>query len=125
MQEDVAAVTALVHEVFRAGMARDFGRLRAYHLESPAFSRWANRPGGVLLDAAAAHEEEEAAFGAMAPEITVTPEQVRVDVVGDVAVSAFIVRVATGNTTLRHTRGTLVWQRTADGWRILHEHFSP
>jgi ketosteroid isomerase-like protein len=126
MTTDEQQIAEAVRAVFRAGEARDFARLRAFHAEEPAFSRWSNRPGGGLLDVAAAHDEEEAAFGALAEGTRVAPEQIRVDRFGDVAVSTFLVHVSSpGGAVLRRTRGTLVWRRGADGWRIVHEHFSP
>jgi ketosteroid isomerase-like protein len=126
MNADQQQIAEAVRAVFRAGEARDFSRLRSFHAEEPAFSRWSNRPGGELLDIAAAHEEEEAAFGALAPDTRVAPEQIRVDLFGDVAVSTFLVHVGSPEgAVLRRTRGTLVWHRVPDGWRIVHEHFSP
>ena len=119
-------VAEAVRAVFRAGERREFATLRSNHAEDASFSRWANRPGGALLDIAAAHEEEEAAFSALAPGTTVTPEDIRVDHFGPVAVSTFNVRVRTAEgTVLRRTRGTLIWHRGPEGWRIVHEHFSP
>lgn len=124
--DDAAAVTAAVREVFVAGETRDFDRLRAFHLEGDSFSRWSNRPGGPLLDIATAHEEEEAAFGSLNPGTRVTPEEIRVDLFGPVAVSTFTVHVRSeAGALLRRNRGTLIWHRGADGWRIVHEHFSP
>jgi ketosteroid isomerase-like protein len=126
MNTDEQAVTDAVRTVFRAGEDRDFARLRTFHAEDPAFSRWSNRPGGELLDIAAAHEEEEAAFGALTPGTHVAPEQIRVDLFGPVAVSTFLVHVtAPDGAVLRRRRGTLVWRHDSDGWRIVHEHFSP
>lgn len=119
-------IAEAVAAVFEAGQARDFARLRAFHAEDPSFSRWANRPGGALLTIAEAHEEEEAAFGSLPPGTRVAPEQIRVDVFGPVAVSTFEVRVrASDGAPLRRTRGTLVWHQRPEGWRIVHEHFSP
>ena len=126
MNTDEQEIADAVRAVFQAGEACDFARLRSFHAEEPAFSRWSNRPGGALLDIAAAHEEEEAAFGSLAPGTHVRPEQIRVDLFGDVAVSAFVVHVsAPEGAVLRRTRGTLIWRRDSDGWRIVHEHFSP
>jgi ketosteroid isomerase-like protein len=122
----VQAVTEAVRGVFTAAESGDFARLRAFHAEEPAFSRWSNRPGGELLDVAAAHEEEEAAFTALPAGTRVAPEDIRVDAFGIVAVSTFIVAVRSADDALlRRTRGTLVWHQRPDGWRIVHEHFSP
>jgi ketosteroid isomerase-like protein len=56
----------------------------------------------------------------------VVPEQIRVDLFGTVAVSTFLVHVGSPEgAVLRRARGTLVWHRGPDGWRIVHEHFSP
>ena len=123
---DVEAVIEAVRSVFSAGEARDFARLRAFHLEAPDFSRWSNRPGGPLLDIAAAHDEEESAFGSLVAGTRVMPEEIRVDLFGPVAVSTFSVHVrSTEGALLRRTRGTLIWHRRPEGWRIVHEHFSP
>lgn len=126
LSRDVEDVIESVRAVFAAGEARDFARLRAFHLEAPDFSRWSNRPGGSLLDIAAAHEEEEAAFGSLDAGTRVLPEEIRVDFFGPVAVSTFSVHIrSTEGALLRRTRGTLVWHRRPEGWRIVHEHFSP
>jgi len=119
-------VAEAVRAVFTAGEERDFDTLRSFHLEAPAFSRWSNRPGGSLLDVGEAHEEEEIAFGSLDPGTHVTPEEIRVDCFGPVAVSTFNVRVRSADgVPLRRTRGTLIWHREPEGWRIVHEHFSP
>lgn len=126
MTTDERAIADAVRAVFHAGETRDFAHLRSFHAEEPTFSRWSNRPGGELLDIAAAHEEEEAAFGALATGTRVMPEHIRVDLFGDVAVSTFLVHVsAPDGAVLRRTRGTLVWRRDPGGWQIVHEHFSP
>lgn len=119
-------VAEAVRAVLAAGQARDFARLRAFHSDAAGFSRWSNRPGGPLLDLAAAHEEEEAAFSALHPGTRLSPEEIQVALYGTVAVSTFLLRISTADDrTLRRTRGTLIWQRTPTGWRIVHEHFSP
>jgi ketosteroid isomerase-like protein len=126
VRHDGEDVIESVHAVFAAGEARDFARLRSFHLEAPDFSRWSNRPGGPLLDIAAAHDEEETAFGSLGAGTRVSPEEIRVDLFGPVAVSTFSVLVrSTEGAMLRRTRGTLVWYRRPEGWRIVHEHFSP
>ena len=127
MDEQSAApeVVAAVRAVYDAGERHDFAALRAFHAEDGAFSRWSGQPGGELLGFAAAQDEEEALFGALAPDTRVTPEQIRVDCFGEVAVSTFTVfwRGADRD-VLRRRRGTLVWHRRAEGWRIVHEHIS-
>ena len=126
MDEAVREVAAAVEALFAAAVARDFARLRAFHAEDAGFSRWSNRPGGELLDVAGAHAEEEALFSMLPEGTRVVPEEIRVETYGPVAVSTFNVRVrAADGTPLRRTRGTLVWHRRPEGWRIVHEHFSP
>jgi len=119
-------VAAAVRDVLDAGAAQDFTRLRAFHAEDAAFSRWSSRPGGELLDAAGTHEEEERTFRALPPGTRIAPEQVRVDRFGAVAVSTFyaVLRNDQGH-ALRRTRATLVWEHRPEGWRIVHEHLSP
>ena len=127
MDEQSAApeVAAAVRAVYEAGERHDFAALRAFHAEDSAFSRWSGQPGGELLDFAAAQDEEEALFGALAPDTRVTPEQIRVDCFGEVAVSTFTVLWrGPDRDVLRRRRGTLIWHRRAEGWRIVHEHIS-
>jgi len=124
--DDAAAVTDLVRAVFEAGAAKDFQRLLRFHANDETFSRWSSTPGGALLDIAAATQEEEALFGSRPEGTEVTPEDIRVDSFGPVAVSTFSLHArAVDGSTLRRTRGTLIWHRRAEGWRIVHEHFSP
>jgi ketosteroid isomerase-like protein len=125
--DPAAEVAEAVRAVFAAGTARDFTTLRAFHAEEPVFSRWSNRPGGDLLTVEQAHEEEEAAFAGRVEGVSPVPEQIRVDLFGDLAVSTFVVHLTVDDTgrVLRRTRGTLVWRRDPDRWRIVHEHFSP
>ena len=127
MDEQSAApeVAAAVRAVYDAGERHDFAALRAFHAGDGAFSRWSGQPGGELLGFAAAQDEEEAMFGALAPGTRVTPEQIRVDCFGEVAVSTFTVFWrGPDRDVLRRRRGTLIWHRRAEGWRIVHEHIS-
>src|SRR5712692_6485245 len=93
MDEHSAApeVAAAVRAVYEAGERHDFVALRAFHAMDGAFSRWSGQPGGELLGFAAAQDEEEAMFAALPPDTRVTPEQIRVDCFGEVAVSTFMV----------------------------------
>ena len=118
-------VAAAVRAVYEAAERHDFTALRAFHAMDGAFSRWSGQPGGELLGFAAAQDEEEAMFGALPPDTRVTPEQIRVDCFGEVAVSTFrVFWRGPDRKVLRRRRGTLVWHRRPAGWRIVHEHFS-
>ena len=124
-QPTAPEVAAAVCAVYEAAERHDFTALRAFHAMDGAFSRWSGQPGGELLGFDAAQDEEKAMFGALPPDMQVTPEQIRVDCFGEVAVSTFrVFWRGPDRKVVRRRRGTLVWQRRPAGWRIVHEHFS-
>jgi ketosteroid isomerase-like protein len=47
----------------------------------------------------------------------------KVRVAGDTAVLSFFLQCRRSETDYRYN-ATLVWQRTGDGWRVIHEHWS-
>src|SRR5207248_5310842 len=124
-QSAAAEVAAAVRAVYEAAERHDFTALRAFHAMDGAFSRWSGQAGGELLGFDAAQDEEEAMFGALPPDTRVTPEQIRVDCFGEVAVSTFMVLWrGPDRKVMQRRRGTLVWHHRPAGWRIVHEHFS-
>ena len=110
MDEQSAApeVAAAVRAVYEAGERHDFAALRAFHAEDRAFSRWSGQPGGELLGFAAAQDEEEAMFGALPPDTRVTPEQIRVDCFGEVAVSTFTVLWRGPDRKVQHRQAAMI-----------------
>ncbi|MCW5725168.1 MAG: SgcJ/EcaC family oxidoreductase [Maricaulaceae bacterium] len=85
--------------------------------------------GAPQFDGAGAYREHwQTCLGFMPQGMTFAADQVRVEAAGDLAVAHFVVACASpgpdGEEQIAYSRGTQVWRRTADGWRIAHEHFS-
>lgn len=59
----------------------------------------------------------------MAPKLTYSIAQPRVQVYGPAAVATFYWKVRLGKRAV-HGRGSHVFVKKAEGWRIVHEHFS-
>jgi uncharacterized protein (TIGR02246 family) len=85
--------------------------------------------GEPQFDGAGAYRKHwETCLGYMTPGMTFEARQVRVEAGDALAVAHFIVACGgpgeDGSEQIGYSRGTQVYRRTADGWRIAHEHFS-
>jgi ketosteroid isomerase-like protein len=121
-----AAVAKIIHELFEAAEQGDLQRLESFHLYGPKFSKFDDMPPSARQDAAATRRQERMALSALT-DFSATVEDLRVDVLGSVAVATFILRYsfetpdASGSAS---ARSTMVLVETADTWKIVHEHFS-
>jgi len=121
-----AEVAKAVHDVFKAAERGDAGRLDALHLYGPKFSKFDDVPPFTRQDAAATRESERTALSRLTS-FSATVEDLKVDVLGRVAVATFVVRCsfetpdASGSSS---ARSTMVFVENAGAWRIVHEHFS-
>jgi ketosteroid isomerase-like protein len=77
-----------------------------------------------------AYRQHWQACFAMMPdgEMLIEAHEVEISVAGDLAIAHFLQRCgctdADGNTQSGWMRATVCGRRTADGWRIAHEHYS-
>jgi ketosteroid isomerase-like protein len=120
-----AEVAKAVHDVFRAAERGDVAGLEALHLYGPKFSKFDDMPASTRQDASATRESERSI--ATLTSFNAIVDDLKVDVLGRVAVATFIVRYsfetpdASGSNS---ARATMVMVEKAGAWRIVHEHFS-
>jgi len=123
-QEDIKK---LLVEIFETAKAKDMVALDAYHLNSPKFSKFDDGDVPQLQDYAMAKKTEEEFFTSIS-QFNYTLPEVKVDVFDDMAITSFILdySVVLGEETFTgKSRSTLVFVKDGDGWKIVHEHFSP
>ena len=64
-----------------------------------------------------------------AQDLSIEFRDLKIDVFGDVAIATsyplFTFKDPDGKPGVREARMTLVWVKTPDGWKIVHEHSSP
>ena len=114
-----------LHEILDAAQKKDFPRLDSYHLYGPKFTKFPTEGGRLGSDRA---REEEHRGLSMIANLSMQPDDLKIDVFGDVAIATFIMNSsfdAGTNRVQRMARSTLVFVRDGGAWKIAHEHFSP
>ena len=97
--------------------------LQALHLNSEKFSKFG--PRSFERQDVSSTNESEAAFFSSISEADYQVEDLKIDVFGDVAVVTYYPNVSCvreGEEVSVSGRQTLVFVRTADGWKLVHEH---
>jgi len=124
--EAQAAIRAEMLALSDIGRRHDWDGLRAAHLEGPKFSEI-----GAGLER---NDFEEMITGEIAQvsavqNLSIDWRELKIDVFGDVAVATsfplYTGTDANGETGELELRATMVYVKTADGWKIAHEHLSP
>ena len=104
----------------------DWDALRSLHLESEKFTRFSKGLKRQGFDEMIA---EEVASASAVEDVSIEFRDLKIDVFGDVAVATsfplFAMTNASGEAVEFEVRATMVWVKTADGWKIAHEHNSP
>ncbi len=112
-------VNSIVHDVETANIEG----LHSIHLDSDKFTKFG--PRSFERQGVASTNESEAAFWGSVSDTRLEVEQLKIDVFGNVAVVTYYPHasfVKDGEETEVHGRQTLVLLKTADGWKIVHEH---
>ncbi len=106
---------------------RDLEGLRADHLDSPKFTKFG--PRVMRRQGFDAMIADEIAAVSAAEGLSIDFRELKVDIFGDIAIATsyplFSSRGPDGEPVTREARMTLVFVRTAAGWKIVHEHSSP
>jgi ketosteroid isomerase-like protein len=120
-----AAVRARLDQIWAACADRDFDRLESFHLYGPRFTSFKN---GAPREGADGTAAEERGFFSMIESPAVDMRDLAVNSFGPVAIATFNghhTGVIHGETVAVDMQATIVLVSTDDGWRIVHEHFSP
>lgn len=124
--EAQAEVRAVLQKIYHDARTANLDGLRASHLDSNKFTKFGPR----MFERQNVHQcnETEAAFFASIEDADFQLKDVKIDVVGDVAIATYYPHVSfkkDGRTVQRSGRQTLVFLKTSDGWKIIHEHGTP
>ena len=124
--EDQKQLETIVKDIFIAAKAKDLERLDSFHLHSPKFSKFEDEGVFTRRSIEEARKTENEGFSALS-EFEYEVQDFKADVFGDVAVTTFHMpySMRMGETPIAgRVRGTLVFAKVGNGWKIVHEHFS-
>ena len=120
---DQAAIRAEMEALDDAVNRGDWDDLRSAHLPGPKFSKLRLGSGRQNFDEMIA---EETANLSATHDFSIDWRDLRIDVFGDVAVATALPvyswNQANGESTAIEALATMVWVKTAEGWKIAHEH---
>jgi hypothetical protein len=125
--EEQKQIEKAVHEIFKVAKQKDFAKLESLHLIGPKFTKFDDWEPLDRQDAQTAMKAERDAFSQIT-DLSVQINDFKADVFGAVAVSTFIINYsmkAGPDQIAAKARGTLVFVKVGDSWKITHEHFSP
>ena len=129
--EERKRVEAVVYAFFEAGKNKDFPALAGLHAPG-VFSKFDENPPFTRQGSQDAFVHEQAAFANIS-DYSYTLEDLRTDVLGDVAVVTFHLSYSgifvndytfEGSPVGSRDRVTMVLVKAGGGWKIAHEHFS-
>jgi ketosteroid isomerase-like protein len=118
-----AELREVVASIGRDIMTADIEGLHAIHLDSPKFTKFG--PRSFDRQDVASTNESETAYVTSVSNMSYEARDLKIDVFGDVAVVTYYPYVSfVKDGKERHVSGrqTLVFLRTASGWKIVHEH---
>ncbi len=124
--ESQQEITETFGEIAQALKDGDMDKLIAFHAYSPKFTEFKN---GEPRNGAAANESfERSVFGAVTEVVKFDAKELQIDVYGDVANVTFHsdFHLKFGEDLVVIVEQTsLLFLKTKDGWKIVHEHHSP
>ena len=125
-------IEAVVFAFFEAGRNKDLPSLGTFHAPI-AFTKFDENPPYTRQNSDEAFVYEQAAFANIS-DYSYQIDDLRIDMVGDAAaIATFYLAYQgmfvndysfEGSPVSSRDRVTMVFSKTRDGWRIIHEHFS-
>ena len=125
-------VEALIRAFFDTGKSKDLTALADFHASGDQFTKFDENPPYTRQNSDEAFVYEQAAF-ANITDYDYSIGELRIDLLGDVAIATFYLSYSgmfvndysfEGSPVRAKTRVTMVLSRTAKGWRVVHDHFS-
>lgn len=125
-------VEETIRAFFNAGKSKDLAALADLHAPEEQFSKFDENPPYTRQNSEQAFVYEQAAFANIS-DYDFSIGDLRVDLLGDVAVATFYLTYSgmfvndysfEGTPVRAKARATMVLSRTPRGWRVVHEHFS-
>ena len=121
-----AEIREVVNSIVKDAETANIEGLKAAHLESDKFTKFGPR-NFDRQDFESTNKSEEAFFGSI-ENFTQEIKEFKVDVFGDIAIATYYPHVSyiqDGERKMGSGRQTLVFLKTDDGWKIVHEHGTP
>ena len=125
-------IEAFIRSFFEAGKNKDLTVLGDFHASRDQFTKFDENPPYTRQNADEAFVYEQAAFANIS-DYSYSIHELRIDLLGDVAVATFYLSYSgmfvndysfEGSPVRARARVTMVLGRTAGGWRVVHEHMS-
>ena len=129
---DKKEIEAVIRAFFEAGKNKDLTALADFHASRDLFTKFDENPPYTRQNSDEAFVHEQAAFTNIA-DYDYSIDELRVDLLGDVAVASFYLSYSgmfvneysfEGSPVRGRARVTLVLTRTKKGWKMVHEHLS-
>jgi ketosteroid isomerase-like protein len=126
-------VTAFIESFFDAGKDKELTTLMDFHAPDKLFSKFDEHPPYTRQNSEEAFVYEQASFANIS-DYEYKIEALRIDVMGEAAIATFYLTFKgvfvndysfEGMTVGSRSRVTMVVARFRDGWKMVHEHFSP
>ena len=131
-ERDKKEVTALIFAFFETGKNKDLPSLESFHSAPDNFSKFDENPHYTRQNSEQAFVYEQAAFANIS-DYSYALDDLRIDLLGDVAIATFYLSYSgifvndysfEGSPVSSKARATMVLSRSDKGWRITHEHIS-
>ena len=127
--DDIQEITKLVFNEFQLSAEGDFQTFKEMHLFEKGFSMFPAFPPFERVEHSDALTKECTWFYSILPRFRWKIEDLKVNVFDRFAISTLVVRYSptkgTGESRKELcVRGTIVFTKCSEGWRILHEHWS-
>ena len=116
----------IIEQIWVDVVSGDLEALRSIHLNSPKFSKFGPRIA-ERQDVKSTNESETEHVLSIS-DATFELEDIKIDLFGDMAATTFYNNYSFIKNNIRvqgKGRVTLVFLRTEEGWKIIHEHSSP
>ena len=123
--EAQSEVTDILEQIYEAAQAQNLDQLSSYHLYGPKFTDFKS---GKLRADAERNRQSEREFFTRISDFEYDLRDVKVSVFGNVAIATFhgYFQTTIGEEDISsQQQSTLVFVKTDDSWKIVHEHFSP
>ena len=130
--KDKKGIETVIRAFFEAGKNKDLTALAGFHASRDQFTKFDENPPYSRQNSEEAFVYEQAAFANIS-DYDYSVDDLRVDLLGDVAVASFYLSYSgmfvndysfEGSPVHARSRVTMVLARTPEGWKMVHEHFS-
>jgi ketosteroid isomerase-like protein len=130
--KDRKEVEVTIRGFFEAGKNKDLTALASFHSSRDQFTKFDESPPYTRQNSDEAFVYEQAAFANIS-DYSYAIDDLRVDLLGDVAVATFYLSYSgmfvndysfEGSPVRSKSRVTIVLRRAPEGWKMVHEHLS-